>query len=342
MYISYITQVSIILVAWMMLKVCDLPLGDWSQDAFRRLRRQFHSNTPIEDGPKLPTHHKDCLIESLVEFQKAQCFFMSSVQIAALISTKRGNLQSDTLQQVQNNAAFLNVLSIGGFLPVTFLLFILYNENYRSWYTVILTLSTVALSAATFFVSSGTVDTPSAPLQIYQNCGNISPVAYCFNGLDLKTVSEQSIGAVLCYASPLDSFIYSVAVLFVLFLTQCRVHKLWGVTFVWDWLSKERWTCDDGREVSAPGGRCFWPVGFLKVRSLKDLLLGTINSGIVVGFIFFVALYIRTLWNFGNPHTRRVPLDLYNWSFGQIVAVTVWVAPVAQYIYLEKREWMEA
>lgn len=65
-------------------------------------------------------------------------------------------------------------------------------------------------------------------------------------------------------------------------------------------------------------------------------ILRTIEIGIADRLDCLLLLYLKTLRCLSSPSNAGIPLDLQNWSFGQILAVTVWIAPIAQYIYLER------
>ena len=93
---------------------------------------------------RLPT-----VISALTEFQKAQCFFMLAINIAAQINRGRGGWQPTSLQQLFNNYIFIKAISVSGYLPITLTLFTLHTVDMVSWYLVILSVLTVAISTAT-------------------------------------------------------------------------------------------------------------------------------------------------------------------------------------------------
>ena len=62
------------------------------------------------------------LTAALVEFQKAQCYFMIAVQIAAVATMSGSRLQPTSFQQLYNNWGAVHTISISGMLPITFTL----------------------------------------------------------------------------------------------------------------------------------------------------------------------------------------------------------------------------
>ena len=64
---------------------------------------------------------------------------------------------------------------------------------------------------------------------------------------------------------------------------------------------------------------------------------------VVLGlFIYFMTVYIHALFIFRGPAYKvgwanlvGIPLELSDWTFGQLVAITVWLPSLMQYAYLE-------
>lgn len=63
---------------------------------------------------------------AMVDFQKAQCFFIIPIQAAALIAISAPDkvLAPTSLQQYSNDLYLLGLVGISGMLPVVFTLFI--------------------------------------------------------------------------------------------------------------------------------------------------------------------------------------------------------------------------
>ena len=96
--------------------------------------------------------HLPSLTGALAEFQKAQCFFMMAINIAALVNRNSGGFQPNSLQQLYNTYVLIKSISISGYLPVTFTLFTLHLVDVVSWYLLVLSIVTVIVSIATLFV----------------------------------------------------------------------------------------------------------------------------------------------------------------------------------------------
>lgn len=132
--------------------------------------------------------HLSRLAMALTDFQKAQCFFMLAVNIAAQFVLRRGGVQARSLQQLYNTYVFIKVLAISGYLPVTFTLFTLHLIGMVSWYLLSLSICSVALSVATL-AAIGNFNPSQANLKdlasVYvsggpESCGYFQPGAYCY------------------------------------------------------------------------------------------------------------------------------------------------------------------
>ena len=133
--------------------------------------------------------HLPSLTGALAEFQKAQCFFMLAINIAALVNRNKGGFQPNSLQQLYNTYILIKSISISGYLPVTFTLFTLHLVDMVSWYLMVLSIVTVLVSIATLFV-----------------IGNFNP-----SQDDLNYLSQQALsgGPDSCRAKNLGVYCYA-------------------------------------------------------------------------------------------------------------------------------------
>lgn len=78
---------------------------------------------------------------------------MLAVQIAAMVTVSRGQLEPINLQQLYNNWEVVHVVSISGFLPVTLVILSLHSVGKKSWYLTTLSIVTVGVSIGTLFMT---------------------------------------------------------------------------------------------------------------------------------------------------------------------------------------------
>ena len=147
--------------------------------------------------------HLPSLTGALAEFQKAQCFFMLAINIAALVNRTKGGFQPNNLQQLYNTYILIKSISISGYLPVTFTLFTLHLVDVVSWYLLLLSTVTVFVSIATLFVlgkfnpSQDDLDylSQQALTGGPQSCGSQNLAVYCFNSFSEDSSTDPATGA---------------------------------------------------------------------------------------------------------------------------------------------------
>ena len=150
--------------------------------------------------------HLPSLTGALAEFQKAQCFFMLAINIAALINRNSGGFQPNSLQQLYNTYVLIKSISISGYLPVTFTLFTLHLVDVVSWYLLVLSIITVLLSLATLFVLGSFSPSQDDLNYLSQqalsggpgSCGTKNPFVYCYSpagGVDDYDSTDPATGA---------------------------------------------------------------------------------------------------------------------------------------------------
>ena len=135
----------------------------------------------------------------MIEFQKAQCFFMLTVNVAALVSKYQGGLDPENLQQLYNNYIFIETISIGGYLPITFTLLGLHIVQVSSWYLLILSILTMGISIATV-VNLGIFSPRPSDLRAIasvahgneglSNCGGNDLTVYCLRTMEKGHLSD--------------------------------------------------------------------------------------------------------------------------------------------------------
>ncbi|KAL8720767.1 MAG: hypothetical protein Q9181_007855 [Wetmoreana brouardii] len=172
------------------------------------------------------------LITALTDFQKSQCFFMIATNIAALVVISRGGLDPKNLQQIYNCWIFLKVIAVDGFLPITFTLTNLYLVGMLSWYIILMSSLTVALSIATF-AAVGKFNPSKHEMDNLkeiaasggpQECSFKQPGVYCYTPIDSYNFPGSS-------ASNFDSDAYSIlgfclVVLVLVIGHRSKAHEL--------------------------------------------------------------------------------------------------------------------
>ncbi|KAI9813396.1 MAG: hypothetical protein M1827_004070 [Pycnora praestabilis] len=280
--------------------------------------------------------HRDKLVVGLVEFHKAQCFFILAIQIAAIVVMKAGTLGGANVQAISDDYNILLTLPYGGFIPVTFVLFELHLIGEDSWYLFLLSVCTVGLSAATYWIAQGfdisanirnIPDTPT----LYPGCGQVDPTRYCLERL-------PSIGLTGFILGRLSAFVFAVVIMIVIFLDQCKFRHLSFIQCMWPslWIpSKEKeigTTAPVRSDRKSERSSFFSHVGTFFSHRGGEIALMLLTLGVFILYVIFISVYFIDLASFSKYGFNLISDD---WAFGQVVAITVWVPPLLEYLKLE-------
>lgn len=276
--------------------------------------------------------YQPALQSATVEFHKAQCFFMLAIGIAGQIVLRQRSLEDKTLESLVNYTV-VGIISMNGVLPITGTLLCLHTVHMHSLYLLILSTCTILLSTVTLYKSQRFV--PSAQdisnLQAatntsYLNCGNRDPSTFCIAdtyGLGLEATSGNPI-----YGG--YSVTFSLVLLGLLILDYCKLQELieaqrilkqffGGMASFLNWKQRPLYSHlrlqRTMREITAQ--KC--------VHGLSNVL-----------YLFIWSFYIFCFANFGGELAVIRPVD--GWAFGQIVAITVWAAPMIEFAKLLVRK----
>lgn len=348
-------QIGIALATWTALRFFDT----WTRNSIFCFTFPFGPSRAkriaVARQEKLKSSRQHAALKTaLVEFHKAQCYFMLAFQIAAMMVLKAGFrvLESKSYLQLSNNIDLIGSISINGFLPVTFVLFCLHTEGMKSWYAFILSTCTITASIVTFFTVSRFKITPTDVQGStgFKSCGgNESPTKYCLgtpsilnNGTFLDDLSFRYVISMNYGVGRGSTLLFSLVVLLLIFIDQCELFYRRG---------------DDGREKRVNSYICLkmwikdWPVwGRTKSQAfLKWIWLDTperaIRFGTAILLLTIEIYYLFLFFNFLHYLSQTFYFRIYHssdpsdspassWSFGQIIAVTIWVPCTVEYIYL--------
>ena len=230
MYVSYWIQtglalLSFVLVVWWNWGVYYMCLGALL------LPRGYSNAKKIAQrvGNNSRNKHLPSLTGALAEFQKAQCFFMLAINIAALVNRKGGGFQPNSLQQLYNTYILIKSISISGYLPVTFTLFTLHLVDVVSWYLLVLSIVTVLISIATLFVignfspSQGDLNylSQQALSGGPDSCGTRNLGVYCYNPVG----GAEDYGSVNPASGAYSMLAFCLVVLILLVAHQYHAFK---------------------------------------------------------------------------------------------------------------------
>ncbi|CAD6592421.1 MAG: hypothetical protein ASARMPRED_006259 [Alectoria sarmentosa] len=334
-YISYWTQTGIATILFILLKLCDALLYRICLFAYGILWPWWFLwplglETIKETANKAQTslrRYKPAIQSATVEFHKAQCFFMLAIGVAGQIVLRRGSLEDGSLQSIINYT-LVGIVSINGVLPVTLTLLPLHTVQMHSWYLLILSTCTVLLSTVTFFMSGKF--TPSAQYlekmqaatnDKYSNCGFKDPSNFCLS--EGYTFSSTTSGA---GGDESWAVIFSLVILGLLILDHVGLQEVPIVQRFSRWFFSR---VESLLKLKPPTE--------LKHSRLQRAFRNNIALDYMNALISFLYLFIW-VWSATNICFFLFDLGSFSpvggWTFGQVVAITVWAAPVFEFVKL--------
>lgn len=321
------------------------------------------------------------LTSALTDFQKAQCFLMLAINCAALRVVYKGGLDPTSLQELYNTHVFIRITSISGYLPVTFTLFTLHRVRKVSWYLLILSMSTVAVSTVTLF-TTGEFHPAQNDFETLQllartggpiTCASMNPMTYCLtalgggvlSGSQLDEESSYSTGSSIDVSNGAVQMLgWCLLVLAYLVGDTCRLSwiarrprstlQVEDTMAFYTWVPghlaaapfkvfqgssvrrlttkilKNLWPNAAREKIKAEVGSLIQHFGATERRKMACRAL--IHTAVFVVYLYWFAIFLRDLSWFG-----QIGGYSDSWSFGQIVAITVWVGPLCEYLHLEIR-----
>ncbi len=278
--------------------------------------------------------YQPAIKSATVEFHKAQCFFMIAIGIAGQIVLRQGSLEDGTLQSL-DNYTLVSIISINGILPVTLTLLCLHTVQMHSWYILILSTWTVVLSAVTFFMSRKFTTSPqnigriAAPNDTdYSRCGNKNPSAFCLDASSplLDTTNLASRFGVW-------PVILSLVILGLIILDYTGFQDTPMAQRFF------KWSFGRIKSLIEPKSGATSQHSRLQ-RALKDNTAQKYLHGLSNALYLFIWVwYGVNFYIFLSGLRSFSPVS--GWTFGQVVAITVWAAPILEFIKLLVRKCID-
>ena len=252
------------------------------------------------------------LSTTLMDFHKNQCYFISAVEVAALVLVTKeptGILRLSATFDVM----FTVPLALNGLVPVIFTLLIISRYGRLSWPIMLLTLLTVVLSTASL----------ATTYSAWQNVDAFDS--------ESRTLLRNTLAfaQALCGSKFSNTLLmhpqeYNFAVIWTIYL-YCT---LWLLSCIIAYLATEplkkyrlnRFLQSWINIISVP---------IQKIKVLRGFSpLAHIISILLWAFFFGYHFYLYSLFS-------RHKLVTSNWTLGQIIAIFLWVPTIIDFVYTE-------
>ena len=276
--------------------------------------------------------HIQAIVMADIEFQKNQCYFAGAIQIASLVLSNHlfdpyfgpSRQQPDAL-----DAGFLLALSTNGYVPVILNLVTIKNNGRQSWYLLLLSLSIFALSTGTltwlshFWANESMYDDPDH-------------INSSWNGIcehyDIGSLSKACCGRNFANPSYMRIFatrgwlwaIWANCLCWLLYCVACKLVDMVDLT-------QRKFETD--MKLHPLNSMLAWVKENFSSKAWSRLGMGlfVLTWSLSFGYQFY--LY--------NVVFSNAEIDT-TWSFGQIVAITIWAPCLVEYLNLELSEYPTA
>ena len=284
------------------------------------------------------------LVAALVDFHKVQCFFSSTIQITALVLFREAQtnsaLDTNTISssfQDFFDTSILIVLATSGFIPISLTLACISRYGRQSWYLLTLSLATMMLATTTLACAYVYAHDFGIPYNVYSS-NMENPYFYNdnkYNVLNSTSTTCNIRGSVgrtlypLCGSWGLggnaigsgiftDYWLWIVWASCMMWLPVCTMKHWYG--------GKESYSQPRSWNFNSLCKRYAW---VRKVfEEFDSCRVWTQLSCITWSLCFGCQFYLFSVYFSHSVISQQ-------WSFGQIIAVTVWVPSVVEYLYIE-------
>ena len=277
--------------------------------------------------------HTEALAAALVSFHKSQCYFASAIQIAALVLSQKSfqglkSASEDGDFEDFLDTAVMNLLATSGFVPVCLVLVCITRYGRQTWYIIILSSVTFPLATATLASSYVFVHRYGKPDDFYGSVGgeNVDDTECPLNG-DISGILYP-----LCGSSQLNHNALSSST-----VSNVWIWLVWLNCMIWTILCLVKKIIDTPRKMPANERSAMRFITMTRVNPLYSGLSKN-RTGMIV-FLITAGLCFGAQFALFSVYLRHSFISSA-WTFGQIIAVTVWIPSLVEYLYIEYSKWI--
>ncbi|KAF7188961.1 hypothetical protein HII31_09884 [Pseudocercospora fuligena] len=321
-YIGYLMQLSILLYCWIHGRL----ISSWLKTltfivcapfGLKRARQYAHR---VKMRLK-KSHQGAALISGLFEFQQAQSYFaltLNGTAIGALCSNG-AMFDVQSLQQMRLTVDLLGDVAATAIICLTFGLYMLHAENKRTWYVTFLSLIAILVSFATWTLTC-------LPLRnLYQinatgsnlpACGNRSPATFCLDQSTSKPITSEAVCIAICMLTTV-----------LMMVRQCRTHPFPSPrTSITSPTSLRR---SSTRATTSSRAR----------RLLQEQTAVVYGWRLEIAELILATMTITMLAQLIMNGDMIAMREKVQWTFAQLIAVTIWAPSIIEYLYAAVRRW---
>lgn len=266
------------------------------------------------------SHHVAILISSLADFQKGQCIFWLAIDAAVLVALggSAQTLGARSLASFSANLSALKTICLSALVFVTFGLYCLHTARKRSWYIFSLSMLTSVLSVIAYVLTrfaraDNLAPDPDAPS--IKGCGRISPTTYC------------DIGDTADYNQSLLSWLRSRRLYLAMFISAGIINLGLLVDIV---MHNTAFAKRPALQILHTSGA--------ETPRWRCMVASTMRAFVEILFLIFLGfLFTDLIMIYYTGGGSRGGMNV--WGFGQIIALTIWIPVLLEWLYAATREY---
>ncbi|EME84885.1 uncharacterized protein MYCFIDRAFT_195814 [Pseudocercospora fijiensis CIRAD86] len=321
-YIGYLMQLSILIYCWIHGRLISSWLKSFTfvvcaPFGLKRARQRAHR---VRMRLK-QSHQGAALVSGLFEFQQAQSYFALTLNGAAIgaLCSNGAMFDVQSLQQMRLTVDLLGDVAATAIICLTFGLYMLHAEGKRTWYVTFLSLIAILVSFATWILTC-------LPLRNLHQinptgfelpaCGNRSPAAFCLDQTRSKSITSGAVCIAICMLTTI-----------LMMVRQLKTHPF----------------PSPRTSIASPPSLRRTSTHATTSSRARQLLQQ--QTAVVYGWRLEIAelilasmtivMLVQLIMN-GDMIAMR---EQVQWTFAQLIAVTIWAPSIIEYLYAAVRRW---
>jgi len=281
------------------------------------------------------TETEAAIVSTLLDFQRAQCFFTLATGIASFTTIHYGNVDLWSIQAVVMTYGMIQTAAVSGILPVTLSLLQLQLLGQMSWYILSWSFVTVLLNSVLVYLTYSTKAAfdnmdEASPMTILW-CSSIHPGKWCY---DQSSVQHQSLwqGVRMGIAIACDVTFLAIT----LYETYYNFNLFSAVQWLWETIDIGSVFRRTDSEQSVPEHNTPSPPRQKPSRRDREVPedITWVGWGLrwVSGFFLSLGVIAYGIL-LANPALDR-QISVHEWGFAQVVALTIWIPSIIEYIWM--------
>ena len=325
-YLGYLTQLSILVYCWLHQRF----MTNWARfgtiascsalEGYGCAKERAEKVQERLDS----SHQSAALISGLSEFQRSQSWFTLTLQGTAIgaLASNGSMFDADSLQEMHLTVDLLGDVAATGIICLTFGLYMLHAANKKSWYTTCLSVLALLISCVTWTMTRMTLDNLHHMRPTEHDlpaCGGRSPATFCLKKDSHRFTYFEATSMGICILAMALMIIRQSNYLNLPSIGLSRQTSMAPTDIELNSIRRTR-RRSTLRSTESKAERAIAQVA---KYSLKLEIAEFVMAGLTL------TMFVRLLTN-GELSALNSSVS---WTFGQLIAVTIWIPSILEYLY---------